>query len=131
MPSASACSAVSSSICATACAPSATESASSATADASPAAVANHSGHHRLQMLTYAMAAGRHLHGPAPQATLYYLRAAVRHTYPLDEAAVADGERELAELARSLIAARRSGRFEIRRSATCDFCPYGALCGRC
>jgi len=100
-------------------------------AEASPAAVAHHSDHHRLQMLTYAMAAGRHLQGPAPQATLYYLRSAVSHTYAFDEAAVAAGERELAELARSLIAARRSGQFEMRRSATCDFCPYGALCGRC
>ena len=74
-------------------------------------------------------AAGRHLQGPAPQATLYYLRSAVSYTFAFDEAAVAEGERELAELAESLIAARRSGQFEICRSATCDFCPYGALCG--
>jgi len=99
-------------------------------ADTSPAGVAHHSDHHRLQMLTYAMAAGRHLQGPAPQATLYYLRPAVSHTYAFDEAAVADGERELAELARSLIAARRSGQFEIRRSDMCGLCPYAPLCER-
>ncbi len=99
-------------------------------ADESPQGVADHSRHHHLQMLLYAMAAGRHLRGPAPQATLYYLRAATSHTFTFDEASLADGERKLAELTESLIAARRSGQFEMRRSATCDFCPYGVLCER-
>ena len=100
-------------------------------ADDSPAGLADHSSHHRLQMLTYAVAAGRHLRAPAPPATLYYLRSAATHTFTFDEASLAAGENELAVLAESLIASRRSGQFEMRRSATCDFCPYGALCGRC
>ena len=34
----------------------------------------------------------------------------------------------IAELAAQLVTARRSGQFERRQSAACDFCPYGKLC---
>jgi len=99
-------------------------------ADESKCGLAEHSLHHRLQMLIYAMAAGRHLQGPAPQATLYYLRPAASHTFLFDEAALSAGEDELTTLLKSLIAARRSGQFEKRRSENCQFCGYAALCER-
>ncbi len=98
-------------------------------AESSARGVAEHSGHHRLQMLIYSLAA-QHAERQAPSATLYYLRSAVSHTFTFDAPAIAAGRQEIVELGRSLIASRRSGGFRMCRSASCDFCPYGLLCDR-
>ncbi len=97
-------------------------------ADTTPAALAAHSEHHRQQMLVYAIAASAHLQVPAVGATLYYLRAGQSHTYAFTPDDLNEGRNALAELASTLITARRTGEFAPCPSNACAWCDYRRLC---
>jgi len=88
-----------------------------------------HAGRYELQMLAYAVAAGRHLGEAVADATLYFLRPGRAHTFRLDGNALDAAEERISALGTRLITARRSGAFQRTESAQCDYCPYSSLCG--
>ncbi len=88
----------------------------------------DHARRYELQLLTYASAAARYLDELPTVATLYFLRPGTTHAFPIGADALSATQARIAELAAQLVAARRSGQFERRQSAACDFCPYGKLC---
>jgi len=91
--------------------------------------VAEHARRYELQMLTYAVAAGRHLGCDPADAQLYFLRTGRTHTLAISPDAIRSAGERIEGLAMELILARRSGRFERRSSRACETCPYGKLCG--
>jgi RecB family exonuclease len=90
--------------------------------------VAEHATRYELQMLTYALAAGRHLGCDPADAQLYFLRTGCTHTLAISPDAIRSASERIEGLAKELILARRSGRFERRWSRACETCPYGKLC---
>ena len=119
--------------------------------------VAGHAERYELQLMLYALAAGRHLAGATPpndhasrpsrrppsgaslldgldvahgprDAVLYFLRPGLTHVWPVTPEAVTAATARLAELGDSLIASRRAGRFARRESEACPSCPYHELC---
>jgi ATP-dependent helicase/nuclease subunit A len=95
------------------------------------AGVEEHARRYELQVLAYADAAGRHLGQPPVEATIYFLRPGLAYTFPITKASLAAAEQRLAETARQLVVARRSGQFEHRDGRHCATCPYRPLCDRC
>ena len=91
--------------------------------------VAEHARRYELQMLIYALAAGRHLGAEPADAQLYFLRTGRTHTLAISPDAIRAASERIERLAKELILARRSGRFERRSSRACETCPYGKLCG--
>jgi ATP-dependent helicase/nuclease subunit A len=86
-----------------------------------------HARRYELQMLTYALAAGRFLQQPVADATLYFLRHGSTHCFELSELALAGAEQRIGELAKRLVRARRTGAFE-RGEKHCAYCPYQSVC---
>jgi len=91
---------------------------------------AAHSRRYELQVLLYAAAAERHFGQRPADARLYYLRNGQTHDFDTTAEAIAAARERAADLARSLIAARRGKEFTPRRGDPCGACPYDALCAR-
>ena len=92
------------------------------------AQAAGYAGRYRLQMLAYAAAAARYLESPPAEARLYFLRPAAAVTMATAPDAVESARLRIADVARGLLSARRTGRFARTESATCESCLYAALC---
>ena len=84
--------------------------------------------HYEMQMLIYAMAAGRHTGELPAEATLYFLRPGRTHTFSIDSEAIESASAKIAALALQLITARRAGSFAVRTGEKCEFCSYTELC---
>ncbi|MGC9454005.1 MAG: UvrD-helicase domain-containing protein [Phycisphaerae bacterium] len=88
-----------------------------------------HAAGYELQMLCYALAV-RACMGEAPSsARLVFLRSGRTYEFDVTDEKLSAAERDISELARRLISARRSGRFEPKQSPACRRCPYARLCG--
>ncbi|MDY6912909.1 MAG: UvrD-helicase domain-containing protein [Planctomycetota bacterium] len=93
-------------------------------------AIQRHAGRYELQMLVYAIAAGRHLGHPPAEAMLYFLRPAVTHAFNVTETALKAAEKRAETLAEELVAARRVRQFTRRETDACELCSYQAYCLR-
>jgi len=105
-----------------------------------------HAQAYELQMLSYALAAGKYLprvvssnkpddsgeHALAPalplKAKLYFLESGRTYSWPLDSPSIEATQSRLADLLCSFLAAQRSGHFPPAKSGRCAGCPYGPLC---
>ncbi|MFP3937468.1 MAG: UvrD-helicase domain-containing protein [Phycisphaerae bacterium] len=88
-----------------------------------------HAERYKLQMLCYALAV-RGYRGEAPsRARLVFLRTGRTHAFDVTDEDLSAGWENISNLSGQLIAARRAGRFEPKRSDTCRGCPYARLCG--
>jgi len=83
---------------------------------------------YEFQMLLYSAAAARHLGRPPAEATLYFLRPAVAHSFTITTAGLDAAGARARELTGKLVTARRTGQFERRESSACGSCPYRRLC---
>ena len=90
--------------------------------------IARRAGNYELQMLAYSIAAGRHFNQPIADASLYFLRPAREHTFPIDPSALQTARDRMTALTEKLIIARRTNEFERVQSDHCTYCPYSALC---
>jgi ATP-dependent exoDNAse (exonuclease V) beta subunit len=90
--------------------------------------IADRGGHYRLQLLTYALAAQRHLGEEIAEAGLYFLRPGALWRAECDPGALAGADAKLRELGEALLAARRSGSWPRRDDENCRSCPYAGLC---
>ncbi len=93
-----------------------------------PEGLAAHAERYELQMLTYALAASRHLGQPPTGAVLYFLRPAAICRIDTSPARLGGAEQRIGDIARRLITARRSGHFRRCEPANCGPCPYTAFC---
>jgi len=94
-----------------------------------PGEVPAHAERYGLQMALYMAAAARHLGGPAPDATLYFLRPGIE--YRIGPLADGSGPEALpAKAVADLARCRRTGEYPRRADAACRVCPYVRLCGR-
>ena len=89
---------------------------------------AAHAEPYQLQMLTYALAAAKHLGEPPADAMLYFLRPSAVCRVDTGSEAIAGAERRIAGIARRLIAAGRSGQHTRCDPSGCTFCPYRPIC---
>jgi len=93
-----------------------------------PEGLAAHAEAYELQMLTYALAAAKHL-GEAPaDAMLYFLRPSAVCRIDTGPAALAGVEQRIADIARRLITAARSGQYQRCDRSCCEGCPYLSFC---
>lgn len=81
-------------------------------------------------MMLYLAAAGRQVGGPVADATLYFLRPGLAHSFAGGREALAGQDATLPELAEQLARCRRSGEFPRRGGDLCSGCPYASLCLR-
>ena len=89
---------------------------------------ASHARRYELQMLTYALAATRHLGEPPADAMLYFLRTSAVCCIDCGGEAIARGEQRIADIAGRLIAARRTGQYQRCDQSHCPTCPYLPFC---
>ncbi len=91
----------------------------------------HHASRYELQMLLYGAAAARHVGsgsiGPI-DATLYFLRPAATHTFPMTAETLKGAAARVQRLARTLITSRRTGQFRRANDQACPRCPYARLC---
>ena len=92
--------------------------------------IRQHAQRYELQMLLYALAAKRHLGDAPAEATLYFLRPALAHSFAITPESLEQASRRACGLATEVALARRSGQFTRRTSEFCEFCPYHSLCQR-
>lgn len=91
---------------------------------------AEHAARYQLQVLLYAIAAGRCAGVSVADATVYYVRTAQSHTVAITPDLLAGVGDQARELAVQLIASRRSGQYQRREEPSCRYCPYSFLCGK-
>jgi len=89
---------------------------------------AEHARRYQLQVLAYALAAGRYLGHPPAEAVLFFLRTGQAVRIPTTAEALDSAKQRLEGLLAELRTARRTGRFGATASR-CPSCPYGTLCG--
>ena len=87
-----------------------------------------HAQHYDLQMLTYALAAARHLGEPVADATLYFLRPAAVSRIDTSPANIARAEQRIATISHRLIVARRTGQYQRCDESQCAHCSYLEFC---
>lgn len=87
-----------------------------------------HAQRYELQMLVYAVAAGRHFNAAPADACLYFLRPGQTHTFALGEARFPQARQRVGDLAQRLVAAQRTGRFDRAEGPHCPQCPYAHWC---
>ena len=92
--------------------------------------VAGHAQSYRLQMLLYALAAWRHTGTPPAQATLYFLRAGLTHSFDVSPESLEQARQEAQQLAGQLAQSRRTHRYARCSEDHCTVCSYRQLCGR-
>ncbi len=95
-----------------------------------PADIPDHAEGYRLQVLLYALAAGRRFGRPPTTAALYFLRPGVAHELEIDEESLQGALDEVTRLASELTRARRTGQYERRRGPQCRCCAYAPWCER-
>ena len=95
-----------------------------------PEGAAAHAEPYQLQMLTYALAAAKHLGQPPTDAMLYFLRPSAVCRIDTSAAAIARAEDRIGGIARRLITAARSGQYARCSPSGCTACPYRPLCRR-
>ena len=92
--------------------------------------VVEHAKSYRLQMLLYALAAWRHTGTPPAQATLYFLRAGLTHSFDVSAESLEEARKEAHQLAGQLAQSRRTHRYTHCSDDHCTICFYRQLCGR-
>jgi len=108
--------------------------------------LAAHAKAYEIQMLSYALAAGKYLATAIPsagpgspgkpsfqatfpaEAKLYFLRIGRTYRFPLERSSIETTESELAKLLSWFLASETSGRFPPAKSDRCTRCPYKPLC---
>jgi len=87
-----------------------------------------HGQHYDLQMLTYALAASKHLGEPVADATLYFLRPAAVSVIDTSPANIARAEHRIATITHRLITARRTAQYQRCDESQCAGCSYHPFC---
>ncbi len=88
---------------------------------------AEHARRYELQVLTYALAAGRFLGHHPDEGILLFLRTGQAVRIPTTTSALEAAQVRLEGLLAELRTARRTGRF-VATASRCPSCPYGPLC---
>ncbi len=87
-----------------------------------------HTQRYSLQLQLYARAAGRYIGSPISDALLYFLRTGQVGAVDVSAGAIAAVEARVGNLAKEMIHARRTGRYEQRPGKACEYCQYAPLC---